>query len=153
MCVGITRKLIKRLRFIEGPKTLFLPSAPSDSNTMEVWETKRCLHCVSSVTAKREMIIERNSTFPCFAFVPQISVFFWKIYIQINIFKKIRRQQKLIIPRFSGALMHLHRFLSAWNPFSRLFPPQPPPHPGCVPHRPTSDLCPVIPHYCLPVLT
>ena len=88
MCVGITWKLIKRLRFIEGPKTLFLPSAPSDSNTMEFWETKKCLHCVSSVTAKREMIIERNPTFPCFAFVLQISAFFWNIYIQINIKKK-----------------------------------------------------------------
>lgn len=69
-------------------RTLFLPSAPSDSNTMEVWGTKRCRHCLSSVTPKREMIIERNSTFPCFAFVLQISAFFWKIYIQINIKKK-----------------------------------------------------------------
>lgn len=112
------------------------------------------------ITPKREMIIEKDSKFSCFAFVLQISVlciaFFWKIHIKISIWRKIRRQLKLIIPRLSGPLMHLHRFLSAWNPFSHhSFLPDPlhtwAEHFCFVTHRPTSDLCSFISRYCLSV--
>lgn len=59
-----------------------------------------------------------------------IALHSWKIHIQISIWRKIRRQLKLIIPRLSGALMHLHRFRSAWNPLSPLLPPLIPSIPG-----------------------
>ena len=127
---------------------------------MEVWETRRCLHCILTYHTQKGDDYWKRFQISLFCLCPSdqciVHCILLKNTYTNKYLKKIRRQLKLIIPRFSGALMHLHRFLSAWNPFSHhSFVPYPlhswAEHFCFVTHRSTSDLCSFIPHYCLSV--